>query len=464
MTDTHQSVHIYTVTDLTQKIKGLLEKHFPFVWISAEISNFRMPTSGHFYFTLKDESAQIRAVMFRSQNRMLKFLPEDGMGILGLGRISLYPPRGEYQVIIEHLEPEGVGALQIAFEQLKEKLALEGLFDRRQKKPLPFLPRRVSVVTSPTGAVFFDIMHVLNRRFPNLNIDILPVKVQGDDAAGEISDALDLLNRRAKSDVIIVARGGGALEDLWPFNTETVARAIFESKIPVLSAIGHETDFTISDMVADVRAPTPSAAAEIVVPVKEDLILRCDQMAQSLISAVQRRIDDSRISLGNLRRRLVDPRRTLQHQAERLTEIRFRMQRVMQRLMASRWQLLEILNISLNTSNPSTNLSKYKVMVEKYEIQNRMRIIATVNALQARLQALTSQLKALDPAAILERGYSITLIRDTGKVVTSARAVDIGQELEIVLSRGILTAETTRSERAGSLFYRPTNIKGKIDK
>lgn len=460
MIEPHQPVHIYTVTDLTQKIKGLLEKEFPFVWIRAEISNFRVPASGHFYFTLKDEHARIRAVMFRSQSRMLKFVPEDGMGILGLGRIGLYPPRGEYQIIIEHLEPEGVGALQIAFEQLKEKLALEGLFDERHKKPLPFLPRRISVVTSPTGAVFYDILHVLNRRFPNLNIDILPVKVQGDDASLEIADALDLLNRRAKSDVIIVARGGGSLEDLWPFNTETVARAIFESKIPVISAIGHETDFTISDMVADVRAPTPSAAAEIVVPVKEDLVLRCDEMAIALISAVRHRIDETRVSLRMLRKRLVSPRRTLPNQTERLSETRSRMQRAMQHLLSSRWHQLEMFTASLNTKNPVRSLGEYKVMVEKLEIQNRMRTMSTLNALRGRLKGLTSQLRALDPAAILERGYSVTLSRETGKVVTSARAVDIGQELEIVLARGALTARTTRRESTGSLFRRPTNGKG----
>ena len=464
MSQTHPPAQIFTVTDLTKKIKVLLEKHFPFVWISAEISNFRVPASGHFYFSLKDESAQIRAIMFHSQNQKLKFLPQDGTRILGLGRVTLYAPRGEYQIIIEHLEPEGVGALQVAFEQLKEKLALEGLFDDRHKKPLPFLPLRISVVTSPSGAVLYDILHVLSRRFANLHIDISAVKVQGDDAAREIAEALDLLNQRSKSDVIILARGGGSLEDLWPFNSEIVARAIFNSKICVISAIGHETDFPISDMVADVRAPTPSAAAEIVVPVKEDLAQRCDEMTQLLISAVQRRVDGQRTSLQRICKRLVDPRTALRKQGVLLTEANARMQRAIQRYLAYMRHQVEISTTLINAKNPTIKISKYKVIIEKNDLQNKMRMTSILGGLRARLQELTSQLKALDPTAILKRGYSVTLTRDSGKIVTSAQEVAVGQELEIVLARGALTAKTCQRDLTGSLLSRKNKVKGNIKK
>ena len=453
--------HIYTVTDLTRELKALLEKSFPFVWIRAEVSNFRVPASGHFYFALKDENALIRAVMFRSQNRMLKFVPEDGMRILGLGRISLYPPRGEYQLIVEHLEPEGVGALRVAFEQLKEKLAGEGLFDERTKKPLPFLPARICLVTSPTGSVLFDILHVLNRRYPDLVVDIVPVKVQGDDAAAQIAEALALANQLGKSDVIILARGGGSLEDLWPFNTETVARAIAASRIPVVSAVGHETDYTISDLAADVRAPTPSAAAEIVVPLKENLMMRCDEMNDRLASALQRYIEDARKRLQSLDRRLVDPRAELKRQMQQVAAGRSRLQRALLRILEVKKHRFEVFQGSLSAVNPIWKVRNYKTKLDMYSIQTRMSFQSRLDGLGAGLQELTTRLEGLNPEAILRRGYSITRNRDTGKVITSARAVPVGQELEIVLARGALTARTTGRKRIGPTLIGSEKFKGK---
>ena len=273
---------IHTVSELTAKVKVLLEDNFPFIWICGEISNFRVPASGHFYFTLKDEKAQINTVMFRSQNRNLKFEPEDGMSVTGLGRISLYEPRGTYQIILEYIEPEGTGAIQLAFEQLKARLSAEGLFDEKHKKPLPFLPRKISIITSPTGAVVHDILKIINRRFSNIHIEIIPVKVQGSGAESEIVSGLDMINTRSDSDVTILSRGGGSLEDLHAFNSEDVARAIFSSKIPIISAVGHETDFTIADFVADLRASTPSAAAELAVPHKIDLSRRVAELTTTL--------------------------------------------------------------------------------------------------------------------------------------------------------------------------------------
>ena len=434
---------IYTVSELTRELKALLEKRFAFVWVQAEISNFRVPSSGHYYFALKDEEALLRAVMFRSQNRQLRFMPEDGMRVLALGRLSIYAPRGEYQLIVEHLQPEGVGALQIAFEQLREKLAREGLFDKERKQPLPFLPTTICLVTSPTGAVVFDILNVLGRRFENLAVEIVPVKVQGEEAPGEIAAALDMVNRRGRADVIILARGGGSLEDLWAFNTELVARAIAASRIPLISAVGHETDYTIADMVADVRAPTPSAAAEIVVPVKEELLMRCDEMVERLTTACRRRITEARTLLARLTSRLVDPRKALQLQRDRLVGNRHRLQLAMTRTVEHHRHRAEMLLRSIDAVNPIRKIREYKVKLEYLEGRSRHNIQSLLHHLRSRLQELEATLSAMDPQAVLQRGYSITRNRQTGRVVTRARTVPVGQELEIILARGSLTATDT---------------------
>ncbi|MEE9165043.1 MAG: exodeoxyribonuclease VII large subunit, partial [Nitrospinota bacterium] len=256
---------VYTVTEITRAIKFSLETEFPRVWIEGEISNLRIPSSGHMYLTIKDEESQIKVVMFRSGKSQLKFGPKDGDQVIVKGKITVYEPRGEYQIVIDYMEPKGIGALQLAFQQLKEKLSKEGLFDEELKKSLPLLPQKIGIITSPTGAAVRDILNIIDRRFPNVHILIAPVKVQGEGAAQEIAAAVKDLNKIKGVDVIIVGRGGGSIEDLWAFNEEVVARAIFESEIPVISAVGHEIDFTISDFVADLRAPTPSAAAELVV-------------------------------------------------------------------------------------------------------------------------------------------------------------------------------------------------------
>jgi exodeoxyribonuclease VII large subunit len=318
--------HIYTVSELTAKLKVLLEDGFPFVWICGEISNLRIPASGHFYFTLKDEKAQINAVMFRGQNRNLKFIPEDGMRVTGIGRVSVYEPRGTYQIILEYIEPEGTGAIQLAFEQLKERLTAEGLFDEKHKKPLPFLPCKISIITSPTGAVIHDILNIVNRRFPNIPIEIIPVKVQGEGSEREIVWGLETINARSDSDVVILARGGGSLEDFHAFNSEDVARAIFVSKIPIISAVGHETDFSISDFVADFRAPTPSAAAELVVPLKSDLIKKTAELTNHLTIRFLRYIDHLQTLVKQITHRLADPNK-------RIEDLRLRTDDLLSRLI-----------------------------------------------------------------------------------------------------------------------------------
>ena len=273
---------IWTVSELTQKVKTRLEADFGEVWVEGEISNLRRPSSGHSYFTLKDDKSQIRAVIFRFMGRYLKFEPQDGMLVICRGKMSVYEPRGEYQLILDYMEPKGVGALQLAFEQLKEKLGKEGLFATDHKKPLPYLPRKIGIVTSSTGAAVRDILNVIGRRFPTMSILISPVKVQGEGSAPEIARAIDGLNLMDDIDVIIVARGGGSLEDLWSFNEECVARAIYRSSIPVVSAVGHEIDFTIADFVADLRAPTPSAAGELVVRDKGELVNFIESLSDRL--------------------------------------------------------------------------------------------------------------------------------------------------------------------------------------
>ena len=317
----NQSPKIYTVGDLTEEIKGLLEEHFDFVWVEGEISNFRSPSSGHYYMVLKDEKAQIRAVMFRPQTRYLKFTPEDGMKVIVQGRIGVYQPRGEYQIILDYLEPLGIGALALAFEQLKEKLAAEGLFDEKIKRPLPFLPQRVAVITSPTGAAIRDFLKIIRRRFANIEIIVVPVKVQGDEATAEMVEALDTINRELKVDVIVLTRGGGSLEDLWAFNQEELALAIRASRIPVVSAIGHEIDITISDLAADLRAPTPSAAAELIVMEKESLVERFRAMRGHLELYMKTYISKLNQQLALLAKGLRDPRKGIADSWMRLDEL-----------------------------------------------------------------------------------------------------------------------------------------------
>ncbi|HUT84984.1 MAG TPA: exodeoxyribonuclease VII large subunit, partial [Thermodesulfobacteriota bacterium] len=306
-----QDIHILSISELTQLIKFQLEQSFDYLWVEGEISNFRIPSSGHFYFTLKDEKSQIRAVMFRSQNRTLEFSPEDGLSVICRGRLNVYETRGEYQLILDYLEPKGLGALQLAFEQLKQRLAQEGLFDPDHKKPLPQLPRKIGIVTSPTGAAIRDILNIIERRFANVGILIYPVKVQGEGAAQEIATALQELNQMPEIDVVILARGGGSIEDLWPFNEEVVARAIYHSEIPVISAVGHEVDFTIADFVADLRAPTPSAAAELVVRNKDDLIYNLNTVYVRLKNSIRKIYEFNQSRFAFLQKRMPDPRKMI---------------------------------------------------------------------------------------------------------------------------------------------------------
>ena len=383
--------HILSVTQLTAQIKDLLEGSFPDVWVEGEISNLSVPQSGHVYFTLKDQHSQVRAVLFRSSQRFLKFTLQHGIQVVCRGRVGVYEPRGEYQLILEYIEPKGIGALQLAFEQLKAKLEKEGLFDLERKRELPLLPQRIGIITSPTGAAIRDMLRVIKRRHPRMHIIIYPVPVQGVEAAPSIVEALRYFNREGNVDVVITGRGGGSLEDLWAFNEESVARAIHASTIPVISAVGHETDYTISDFVADLRAPTPSAAAEMVVESEHRFRERIGLLEAGLMQSMRQQIEQGRSLLREYLRVLRDPRRMLEQYTQRVDELTSR--------------LVPGMNHHLRRD-------------------------------RARLLALTSALGHLNPLNILSRGYSITKALPSGMVLKSASELTPGDLLSTRLHQG----------------------------
>ena len=439
---------IYTVSQLNSDIKMLLEDKFPFIWICGETSNIKMPGSGHIYFTLKDEKTQINCVIFRGQNQKLKFELEDGLSITGLGRISLYEPRGTYQIIFEYIEPEGIGALQIAFEQLKDRLSSEGLFDDKYKKPLPFLPRKISLITSPSGAVVHDILNIIDRRFPNIFIEIVPVKVQGEDAESEITQALKLLDVLNNTDVIILARGGGSLEDMNAFNSESVARAVFSTKTPVVSAIGHETDFTIADFVADLRAPTPSAAAELVVPNKDELKQKNMVVFSKLKSSFQQYMEKKRYILAQISKNLVDPKRKLQDLRLKTDDFTIRLTKIFFNRINQKREKHKLWKDLLYTNIPVGYIA---ILNDKLTyISDKLSTLSSIylNNKRSLLREMTGRLLVLNPNAILKRGYSITRTIPEAGIVKSANSVSIGQNLEVMLAEGKLVVnvnETTDS-------------------
>jgi exodeoxyribonuclease VII large subunit len=440
---------IYTVSELNAKIKMLLEESYPFVWISGEISNFRRPISGHVYFTLKDNASQISAVMFRGQQNHLKFEPEDGMSVTGMGRISVYEPRGTYQIILEYMEPSGIGALQIAYEKLKARLAEEGYFDEAHKKPLPFLPQRISIITSPSGVVVHDILKIIQRRFENIVIEIIPVKVQGDGADDEIVEGLKLLNDRGEADLAILARGGGSLEDLHAFNSEPVARAIFHSQIPIVSAIGHETDFTIADFVADLRAPTPSAAAEMAVPLKVELNRRCTELTSMLNSNINRYINGLQLELKAISEKLIDPRKKIQDLKLNIDDLTARLNRQISAFLNIKQEHLGWWMDRLTVNKPIDQIKKlneklddlFNNMLKSYVIYN--------NQNKSKLRELIATLHALSPMEILNRGYSITRTIPHARIVKDSDMVALNQEVEVMLAKGRLFCHVRRKSTDG---------------
>jgi exodeoxyribonuclease VII large subunit len=442
---------IYSVSRLNLEVRLLLEQGFPRIWLQGELSNVSRPSSGHLYFTLKDARAQIRAAMFRSRNQAIRFRPEEGLQVLVRGRVSLYEPRGDFQLIVDHMEEAGDGALRRAFEELKRRLDAEGLFDAALKQPLPALPGRIGVITSPSGAAVRDVISVLRRRFPAIPVLIYPVPVQGKEAGGEIASAVRRASGRADCDVLILTRGGGSLEDLWPFNEEVVARAIHDCRIPLISAVGHEIDFTIADFVADRRAATPSAAAELVVPHQLEWLDRLDQLASRLENRLRHALSDDRKRLAWLEQRLqqVHPGQYLRQQAQRLDELEQRARLLMKLKFNNLKYCINELHAKLQRHLPTQLLGRLELQRDLLA----QRLGSTMQVLLAekrrRLELTVRSLDTVSPLATLQRGYAIVSQLPGRRILRQATTVKAGDRVEARLAEGTLvcTVDATENSR-----------------
>lgn len=427
---------VLTVTRLTLLLKGVLEENFEHVWVEGELSNLSQPMSGHAYFTLKDSGASVRCVMFRSSLKALKFRLEEGISLIVRGRISVYEQRGDYQLICEYTEPRGAGTLQLAFMQMKERLAAEGLFDARHKQQLPILPQRVGVITSATGAAIHDILNVLKRRAASVNLLLYPVRVQGSEAAAEVAKAIDDFNLLQGADVLIVGRGGGSLEDLWAFNDEAVARAVFRSKIPIISAVGHETDWSICDFIADLRAPTPSAAAELVCASSENLRLQLNGLMHRIDKAMQGQVALLKHQLEGARRALHDPTMLLGHLGQRVDDLSERLDLALQNLLAHRQGQLARLEQHLTTMHPVFRIARFRQDIVMLSERAERRTVALIAQRCREHGEITAKLDTLSPLQTLARGYTVTERPTDGKVIRDAAELAIGERLRLRLQRG----------------------------
>ncbi len=436
---------VYTVSRLNREVRLLLESGLPLLWLEGEVSNFATPASGHWYFSLKDGTAQVRCAMWRQRNSAVRFRPKEGMLLLARARVGLYEPRGEYQLIVEHLEEAGEGALKREFEKLKARLAAEGLFDAERKRPLPAVPRRIGIVTSPTGAAVHDILRVLRARFPAAGVVIYPTAVQGAAAVPEIVRAIETASRRAEVDVLLVARGGGSLEDLWCFNDERVARAIAASRIPTVSGVGHEVDVTIADFVADVRAPTPSAAALAAVPDKSAWLESLALLESRLGGAMGRFLRAQHLFFGALTQRLQisHPGARLAQHAQRLDDLEQRMRLALRSTVLHQRQRLESLNTRLWRENPRHRLE----VLCAHAAQLRQRLTATfgaqLGALDQGLALAARTLDAVSPLATLARGFAVVSRAEDGALLRDAADAPPGTEIETRLARGRLRARVS---------------------
>jgi exodeoxyribonuclease VII large subunit len=432
----------WTVSELTAKIRDLLAKNFTGVTVQGEISNCREAQSGHFYFTLKDDRAQVRCVFFKQQQRGIKFRPEDGLQMTVRGSISVYEPRGEYQIYVESLEPIGLGALQLAFEQLKKRLEAEGLFDASRKKPLPLLPSRIGLITSPKGAAVRDVVRILTRRFPNVHLTVYPVRVQGEGSAEEIVKALKFFNAKKMVDVLILARGGGSLEDLWSFNEEIVARAIFASEIPVISGVGHEMDFTIADFVADVRASTPSAAAELVVQTRREFDKHIADLRETISGLIRYRLLELSRSVHELsaRRGFRRPLDLLRQQRQRADEMTSRLALGLRARLEQSRKRFTAAHLRIVSFDFRVKIAAFRLRLEKRSAELGVRAERLLRAKRDRWQRLALQLQERGPLKVLERGYAIATDA-AGNLLRSADQVQLGDNVAIQLHRGRLKTE-----------------------
>ncbi len=439
--DDPDSRQVYTVSQLNREVGQLLKSGFPPLWLEGEISNLARPASGHLYFSVKDSSSQLRCAMFRRENSRLNFRPDNGEAVLCRGRVGLYEPRGDYQFIIEHMEQAGEGRLRQAFEQLKRKLAAEGLFDAATKQAPPRLPARIGVITSPSGAALRDILHVLDRRFAAVRVRVYPVAVQGDGAADQIVAALALANERRDCDVLILARGGGSLEDLQAFNEERVARAVHASDLPVICGVGHEIDFSIADFAADLRAPTPSGAAELAVPDAGAWLRSYAELAERLARGLRRSLTDRRTRCEWLDRRvrLLHPGHQLRQRAQRLDELEQRLRRAAGATLERRGSRAASLAERLLRWDPRPRIADGRARTQEAEGRLSSAVGRLLEATKRRTEALERALRAVGPQSTLERGYAIVATPD-GDIVRSATAVAAGQRLSVRVADGSFDA------------------------
>jgi exodeoxyribonuclease VII large subunit len=432
------SAAIYSVSQLNREAKRLLATHFMTVRVEGEISNFSAPSSGHWYFSLKDAQAQIRCAMFRGQQQRLGFKPGNGDLVVVNAQVSLYEPRGDYQLVVEHMEQAGDGALRQAFERLKNKLLAEGLFDAVRKQDIPLIPKQIGIITSAGGAAIHDILTVLQRRFPAVPVVIYPVAVQGESAKFEISAALEMANQRAEADVLILARGGGSLEDLWAFNEEIVARAIAASRIPVIAGIGHEVDFTIADFVADLRAPTPSAAAEHAVPSQTEWLGGFKFMENQLLEKLRRQLtqQQQRLNWLNKSLQLQHPGEKLQRNAQRLDELEIRLKKSTLQTVLQAKQLLTLNSQKLRQFQPTDRIAQHRQVLDFYQQRLQRAILLKLTTLKQQHSGISQTLQAVSPLATLDRGYAIVKNQRSGQIVKSVSDVAENDLLETRFSQG----------------------------
>ena len=437
---------ILTVTELTSHIRDVLENTYSDVWVEAEISNCRLWNTGHLYFTLKDPGAQLKAVMFRSAVRQLKFRPEDGLHVIVRGRLSVYEPKGEYQIVCERMEPHGLGALQLAFDQLKRRLQAEGLFDAARKRPLPSLPRKIGIVTSLDGAAIRDMIQVLGRRYPNAHLVIRPARVQGEGAAADVARALAAIVKVSGIDVVIVGRGGGSVEDLWAFNEEVVARAIVASPVPVISAVGHEIDFTIADFAADVRAPTPSAAAEIVVSRKEDFCAHIERLSERLAGAVRGSIArlESRVLLVNRRAGFAGFSARLGLRSRHCAEATHALRNAARTAVNRRVRIYQALRLQLEQYDLRRRFATVRAKLVHADTSLRTAAVHRHHRAEARLHTFAARLESLSPLAVLGRGYAVVWDESRTHVVRRSAEVKPGDKVRVTLAEGELECDVTK--------------------
>jgi exodeoxyribonuclease VII large subunit len=438
---------ILTISELNATIRDLLENQLTNVWVEGEISNGRVWNTGHMYFTLKDGSSQVKAVMFRSALRYLKFKPEDGLKVVARAKVSVYEPKGEYQIICEHLEPKGLGSLQQAFEQLKKKLQAEGLFDQSRKRPLPALPRRIGIVTSIDGAALRDIVRVLRRRYPNAHLVLAPTRVQGEGAGREVAHAIRKITRIRGVDVVIVARGGGSLEDLWAFNEEVLARVIADAPVPIISGVGHETDVTIADFVADLRAPTPSAAAELVVKAKDEFFAHIGRLSERLDAAIHHRLRrmETRLHALEARPGFAGYRARIAVRGRHVSELAGALRRHIDQSLARRARRHDLLRRSLDQFDPRHRLAAVRTRLVTRDGQLLAAARRRLASAQGRLGALAARIEGLSPLAVLGRGYSVTWDAARTRIIRDAASLAPGEDVSVTLERGTFDARVTRT-------------------